>query len=101
MVLGFIGLIIILAVFSYFSYEFVLKGNSKEIVKGVLTNKQRIDDGDSVEYDFEISNKETIGVTRSTFKKFTIGDILEIELLSNQDGLSLRTKAKRIGTIFE
>ncbi len=99
--LGFLGLIVILVIVSYFDYEYVLKSNSKEILKGVLTNKQRIDDGDNVEYDFEISNKEVISVGRSDFKTFTIGDILEIELLSSQNSLSLRTKVKRTGTIFD
>jgi hypothetical protein len=85
-------------VISYFNYEYLLKSNSKDILKGVVTNKQRIDDGDNVEYDFEISNKETINVGSSNFKKFAIGDIVEIELLGGLD--SLKTKVKKTGTIL-
>jgi hypothetical protein len=99
--LAFIALVVILTIVSYFHYEHVLKSNSKEIIKGVLTNKQRIDDGDNVEYDFEISNREVISVGRSDFKDFTIGDILEIELLGGQNSLSLKTKVKRTGTILD
>jgi len=101
LVLGSIALVVIFGAISYFNYEYVLKSNSKDIIKGVLTNKQRIDDGDTVDYDFEISNKDVVSVSRSTFKKFSIGDIVEIELLSSQNGLSLKTNVKRIGTVFD
>jgi hypothetical protein len=99
--LGFPGAVVVLTVINYFNYESILKENNKNIVRGVLTDKQKIDDGDTVDYDFELSNKETIGVSRSDFKKFSLGDILEIQLLSEQNSLSLKTKIKLLGTIFD
>jgi hypothetical protein len=97
-VLAFIGIVVIAAVISFFRYEDILKNNSKEILKGVLTNKEN--DADDDEYNFEISNKETINVGRSNFKKFSVGDIVEIEVLG-RDSLGLRTIVTRLGTIFD
>jgi hypothetical protein len=97
-VLAFIGIVVIAAVISFFRYEDILKNNSKEMLKGVITNKEK--DTDDDEYNFEISNKETINVGRSNFKKFSIGDIVEVEILG-RDSLGLRTIVTRLGTIFD
>ena len=98
--LVFIGVIILAAVIVHLYYVRALHENTKETFKGVITNKQKIDDGDNVDYDFELSYKETISVSRSTYKEFQIGDIIEIERVGGQGSLGLNTKTKRIGTIF-
>ena len=93
----FIVLLSAYVVYVYFHYQRILKCNFKTVTKGVITDKRRVDDGDNVEYDFEISNKEWIQVRSSDYRKFTFGDIIEIHALSGLNSLALKHEINLVG----
>jgi hypothetical protein len=98
-VLGALILIIGLLWMVYSEYAALLKSGSKELVSGVLTDKAK--DSDSHEYDFELSGRDTINVGRSNYWSFELGDIVEVEQLTNQSKLGLKVKVRKLGSIFD
>jgi hypothetical protein len=90
--------------FWYFTnknFNNVLAYREKRVIKGVLTNKiaavERRDNDGGAAF-FEISMQELVQVSSSQYHKHTLGDCLQIEILS--DDMMLKRKIIKMGSLL-
>jgi hypothetical protein len=97
--LGFIISMGLITIVAYIRYTDILTGNEKLTIKGVITRKNKSIDGTLTEYDFTLSDQETVAVTKKHFHSYTLGDIVQIEILTRENNFNLKRTVRLIGRI--
>jgi hypothetical protein len=98
-----IFLLLLIALVFFYNQKFrvILESGKKEVFKGVILDKRKDDDGDSLEYTLMIGEQEWITVAKEDFRSNEIGDVISVEVLNPESSLNLKRKVTRIGNVFE
>ena len=89
--------------FWYFTkknFDRILELKEKEVIKGVITDKVRateIRDSEEGALFFELSQQEMVQVWSDDYKKYTLGDCVQIEILS--DDVLVKRKVFKTGQL--
>lgn len=84
---------------SFYTRRKTLAANEKTIVKGVITYKKVDTSDESNTYHLTISEKETIEVKKSDYKKFSHGDIIQVEVLGSTLNTVMKYKISLLGKL--
>ena len=86
---------------SYRMKQRAIKNGTKTVVKGVITRMQVDSKGKEEQYTVTISEREDIVILYKDYDKYSVGDIVQIELLGNSWLRIAAAKVIYLGSIAE